>query len=164
MPYETMQNILLRAFGITRNQLFAPEWVGSAHYAIEAKMPEGAAPRDVPGMLRSMLSEWFGMRYHSATRETPAWALKVAKPGLKAKRAEAQVPARMRALRDPVRTGGLRFEMAQTPAGLADFLREQMQLPVVDQTGLSGIYLFAFDYYFFGGFWLADSFDAAERD
>jgi len=152
MPYESMKKILLRAFGLDgHTQLVGPDWIESRHFAITAKIPEGATARDVPEMLRNMLSERFGMSYRREVRSTAAWTLTVSKTGLKAKAVEHEVPVTHRSAQDPNKRGGIHFELAAPFSGLADFLKESTDFPVVDQTGLPGIYLFGFDFYLFGG-------------
>jgi uncharacterized protein (TIGR03435 family) len=48
--------------------MVAPDWINSQHYSIDAKMPAGATPKDVPEMLKSMLSARFGLSYHTEVR------------------------------------------------------------------------------------------------
>ena len=152
MPYERMDRILLRAFDATRTQLSAPDWTRATYYAIDARMPAGTTVRDLPEMLRNMLAERFGMTYHHESRGTDVLALTVAKSGLKAKRTETEAPLRISSTpRDSPRKLGMHFELATTLPGLADLLKERSGFQVVDETGLSGIYSFAFDYYMLGG-------------
>ena len=42
LPYESVAQILQRAFGLARPQVVAPEWKESRHFSIAAKLPAGA--------------------------------------------------------------------------------------------------------------------------
>jgi uncharacterized protein (TIGR03435 family) len=146
MPYESMAQILQRAFGLARPRIVAPEWAGSRHYSIEAKLPESASADDVPEMLQPRLSDRFHMTFHREVRNTPVLVLKIGKEGVKAQASVA--PSRRR--RSPIGRGGVHYDWAVTSAGLAEFLKKSTLMPVIDETGLVGPYLFSFDYYPFG--------------
>ena len=73
----------------------APDWVGSARYNITAKSPS-AAPMDRESsavMLRSLLVDRFGLKYHNEERPVSAYTLTAAKP--KMKKADPAKPYRM---------------------------------------------------------------------
>jgi uncharacterized protein (TIGR03435 family) len=146
MPYESMERILQRAFGLARTQVIAPEWTNSRYFSIAAKMPDGATQDDIPEMLRNMLLARFHMGYHTEVRNTPALVLTLAKSGIKAEAAVAQSRPQRRSIG---RLGG-HYELATTSAGLADFLHRLTAEPVVDRTGLLDSFLFSFDFYPFG--------------
>jgi uncharacterized protein (TIGR03435 family) len=73
------------AYEIPPYQVEGPDWIGSAFYDIAAKMPEGTSPTQVRAMLRTLLSDRFGLKVHRETREVPVYALELAKGGLKMK-------------------------------------------------------------------------------
>jgi len=147
IPYESMARMLQRAFGLARPQVVAPEWTESQHFSIAAKLPDGTTQDDVPEMLRSMLLARFHMAYHTEVRDTPALVLTLAKGGMKAEKAAA-IQTRPRGR--PIAHLGHHYELATTPAGLADFLKRGTFSPVVDRTDLLDSYLFSFDFYPFG--------------
>jgi uncharacterized protein (TIGR03435 family) len=88
----------------------------------------------------------FRMTYHREVRDTPALVLTSAKGGIKAEAAALESPPRGRANGH----GGMHYELTTTSTGLANFLKERTFSPVVDRTGLVGVYLFSFDFYLFG--------------
>jgi uncharacterized protein (TIGR03435 family) len=147
MPYESMRNLLMRAFGVSRTQLSAPDWSNTKYYAIEAKMPAGAALSDVPEMLKSMLSTRFGLGYHTEVRSVAASFLTVRKGGLTAKPATPESKRAFRPLQEP---GASHNELPATTAELAQYLSQVLGVPVIDNTGSVGPYLFVFDVYPFG--------------
>jgi uncharacterized protein (TIGR03435 family) len=142
MPYETMERILERAFGLARTQVAAPEWTEFQHFSIAAKLPDGASQADVPEMLKDMLVARFHMAYHTEVRNTRALALSLSKSGIQAEKA-AESPLRGR----PISHLGHHYELATTSEGLANFLKKLISLPVIDRTGLVDSYLFSFDVY-----------------
>jgi uncharacterized protein (TIGR03435 family) len=145
MPYESMTQILQRAFGLAKSQVVAPDWTESRHFSIAAKLPDGATQDDVPEMIRSMLSVRFHMAYHTEVRNTSALVLTLAKSGIKAEKV-VESPMRGR----PIAHLGHHYELATTSEGLANFLKRLTTLPVIDRTGLLDPYLFSFDFYPFG--------------
>jgi uncharacterized protein (TIGR03435 family) len=124
--------------------LIAPEWIGSKYYSIEAKMPAGATGHDVPEMLKSMLSARFGLTYHSEMRIVPTAFLTLRKGGLKASLA---TPESKRAFRRLPTPGAGHYELPMTAEEFAQSLSQMLNLPVIDNTGSIGRYVFAFDVY-----------------
>jgi uncharacterized protein (TIGR03435 family) len=145
MPYETMEQLIQRAFGLAKSQVVAPDWTESRHFSVAAKLPPGATQDDVPEMLRNMLSVRFHMTYHTEVRDTHALVLTLQKGGIKAEKA-VESPLRQR----PIGRLGHHYELATTSAGLADFLKRLTSLPVIDTSGLIDSYLFSFDFHPFG--------------
>ncbi|MGB6941395.1 MAG: TIGR03435 family protein [Bryobacteraceae bacterium] len=145
MPYETMTQILQRAFGLAKSQVVAPDWTELQHFSIAAKLPGGATQADVPEMLKHMLSARFHLAYQTEVKNTRALVLTVQKSGVKAEKA-AESPLRTR----PIPHLGYHYELATTSAGLANFLKRVTFFPVIDRTGLLDSYLFSFDFYPFG--------------
>lgn len=137
MPYETMTQILQRAFGLAKSQVVAPDWAELQHFSIAAKLPGGATQADVPEMLKSMLSVRFHMAYHTEVRNTRALVLTLQKSGVKAEKA-AESPLRGH----PIPHLGHHYEFATTPAGLANLVKRLISLPVINRAGLVDSYLF----------------------
>lgn len=80
-----MMMLLTTAYGVKRNQISGPEWLGSQRFDITAKVPEGATKDDVKVMLQNLLAERFGLKLHHETKEMSMYALVVAKNGPKLK-------------------------------------------------------------------------------
>jgi uncharacterized protein (TIGR03435 family) len=151
--------------GAVERILGGPEWVQSARYDINAKAaaefratPPGP-PAEMLLMIRSLLEDRFTLRVHRETRESPAYELVLARPGV--------VPPGLRksdvdcdALLAAWQKGGLpqiqpggradcRFNGgpggltvgAQTMVQFTQFL-QRIGRPVIDKTGLTGRYDF----------------------
>ena len=61
-------------------------------FDIVAKLPAGATKEQVPEMLKALLADRFKLKLHRDTRETPVYALVVAKGGLKIKEVADEPP------------------------------------------------------------------------
>ncbi len=87
--------ILQAAFRVGQAQISGPDWMNSARFDIAAKMPEGAAEDQVPEMLQALFADRFKLTVHRETKDQPAYALVVAKGGIKAKEipVDAEVPS-----------------------------------------------------------------------
>jgi uncharacterized protein (TIGR03435 family) len=109
-------------------------------YDISGKLPAGATTAQLPGMLQALLKSRFGMSFHRETRDLPAYALVVARSGLKAPPAKAGGRSGFR-----IRTGHIESESA-TMAGLTDKLSRLADRPVVDKTNLAGNYEFRLEW------------------
>jgi uncharacterized protein (TIGR03435 family) len=167
--YQTMESLLRRAFGVRSYSLSGPAWISGERYTIEAKVPAGASREDSDVMLQNLLIERFALKYHRETREVSGYELVVAKGGPKLKNsvvdpnAKGQITAALQKDRNGVPqlppdvialqlvgAGGCRNAIVagrQPMDALADQLVGVVSgLPVVNKTGLTGKYDFAFLY------------------
>jgi uncharacterized protein (TIGR03435 family) len=139
-----LNRIIGAAFGINEERLgsllSAPGWSEVERYDLSAKFPVATSPNEMRAMLQTLLRERFGMKFHHELKEIPAYALVVAKSGLKA-------PAAVAGSAGGFRKGAGHLEsQASTIALLADKLSEQSDRPVVDKTGVQGSYRFVIDW------------------
>jgi uncharacterized protein (TIGR03435 family) len=138
----TLKNITLReavrmAYRLNEPELFGgPKWVDSEHYDIDGRA-ESRVPRDqIILMLQSLLVERFKLKVHRETRELPVYALTIAKGGPKMPRATEGDPKNGGTSVGPrniTAKGSVIGDFART---LADLLMR----PVLDRTGLEGLY------------------------
>lgn len=112
-----------------------PAWSGTVHYEVSAKMPPAATPAQVRSMLQSLLQERFHLGVHRATKNHSGYALVLDKNGPKF--VERKTPGLGLGLGQGHLTGlGASMEM------LADELSSQLESPIIDKTGLKGVYNF----------------------
>jgi len=139
-----LAKIIGAAFGISEDRdaylLAGPAWMTAEKYDVIAKFPAATPPDQVRLMLQALLRERLGMRFHREMREVPAYALVVAKSGLKARAAAEGSAGGFR------RGPGHLESRASTMATLADKLSQQSDRPVVDKTAVSGSYEFVIDW------------------
>ncbi len=133
-------------------------WIGSDHFDISAKPPEGPVTREQSTlMLQALLEDRFKLVVHRTTKEVPIYALTPAKGGLKIKPASEDACFKMvpGAPPPPPPTPGNR---PATPCGgffmgpstlqgggismsqLADGLTNILGRPVIDKTGFTGTF------------------------
>lgn len=149
----TLKRLIAEAWHCQINQVAGPPWLDHNEYDIEARMPNGAGPAQVGPMLQSLLSERFHLKQHSETREMRVYELTVGKDGPKIHPAE---PA------SADTSGGRGFHFRGDMRQFADLLALQFSIPaandpstpmraggtlipVLDKTGLEGIYDFTVD-------------------
>jgi len=156
-----------RAFRVRVSQVLGPEWIASARFDVDAKLPEGSTPAQIPEMLQSLLSDRFGLKQHRESKELPMYALTLGKPPLKlmvsppdsdpAPRNEALVTVTIDVGAAGTSVGlghgssytlaaGGRFEgKRMTAEMIASTLERYCDRPVLNLTGLTSTYDFVFD-------------------
>jgi uncharacterized protein (TIGR03435 family) len=165
--YLTLRNYLTMAYDVKDYQIVAPDWITGEHYDIVAKLPEGgSAEKSLRGMMASLLADRFKLVMHRETRELPAYALVVAKGGLKVKELPPDPDAADEGKVDVNVTGGGRggtvvnlgngsyisyglnkLEAKKvTFASLMDSLAKFVDRPIVDMTDLKGRYDLTLEY------------------
>ena len=136
----SMQNCILRAFGINSYQLSGPDWMWSEYYDIVAKMPAGASKKRFPAMLQKLLEQRFQLKFHREPRVLPAYALLVSSGGLKIHPSENKQGAGTQ-----VQAGHIEAHETSL-AYLAASLYGWVDRPVLDETGVPGAFDFTLDW------------------
>src|SRR5689334_8317249 len=79
----SLQMLILRAYGIKEFQLEGgPKWLTTDYFDVSAKAEqETATDAELNAMLRSLLSERFGLRVHVETRQATVYTLKTRPDG-----------------------------------------------------------------------------------
>jgi len=122
----------------------APEWYDKDRYDISA-VPEQEGspnPEQVRIMIRKLLTDRFGLKFHREKREMSAYVLSVSKEGSKLK--PTQIQGTLPGIGIRPGTGGITLNVIN--AAIPDFTGFLQILvldrPVVDKTGLTGRYDF----------------------
>jgi uncharacterized protein (TIGR03435 family) len=110
---------------------------------IVARAPENATVDQIPLMLRGLLIDRFGLKFHREKRDIAVYALVPGKGSPKLKEAEAPEGG-LGTGRSP--NGGVRVSGNVTLEGFGYGISEIMGRPVIDQTGLTGVYEISFNY------------------
>jgi uncharacterized protein (TIGR03435 family) len=146
----TLKRLIAEAYGIQLNQITGPNWLDQNEYDIDARAGGVGTREQMAPMLRTLLAGRFNLAEHNEVREMRMYALVIGKSGPK-----------IHALKDgetPTAQAGFHFhgDMRQ----FADLLALQLsipaptspsepvraggpQIPVVDKTGLAGIFDFS---------------------
>ncbi len=136
---ETLSGIIQHAYSVEDWELEGPAWIHSLTYEISATMPPGTSKEDARLMLRAVLAERFGLKFHREKREIPVYALVEAKGGFK-----------LREVTDPgpkyaSMVGGT-FEATGTIDDVAAAFRTftDDNRPVLNMTGIKGVFHWKF--------------------
>lgn len=144
----TMRNVslkfcIMQAYNVKDGQVFGPGWIETEKFDITAKGPADTVRDEYRLRLRSLLAERFKLAVHRETRENAVYALVVAKNGPKIQRDETAATDSGATSRQR----GVTVFKSVTMAHLARFLeRASVGLPVMDKTGLEGVYSFTLRY------------------
>ncbi len=147
----TLRRLIADAWNLQLDQVIGPPWLDRNEYDIEARSTEGAAREQKAPMLQSLLADRFNLKQHSETRAMRVYVLTVGKSGLKIKPAAGGEPH-----------AGAGFHFHGSMRQFADLLAVQFSIPaaenpsepvraggpavpVLDKTGLDGVYDFSVD-------------------
>jgi uncharacterized protein (TIGR03435 family) len=135
--------IILDAYQLRSYQLSGgPAWLDSDKFDIECKAATAADEDQLRQMLRTLLAERFHLEVHRSSREMPVYFLTVGKNGPKMLEVKPGEP--MPQAPGDGQPKHLFFRM--NVQGFADLLSNDVNVgrPVLDRTGLPGVYLFFF--------------------
>ncbi|MGB7762223.1 MAG: TIGR03435 family protein [Bryobacteraceae bacterium] len=128
----TLKRCIMGAFAVGPNQISGgPAWLDSDGYDIVAKAERPVGDAALMAMLQSLLIERFKLAIHRETRTAEAFVLEVAKGGPKLQRAEDKGSSTSN------RRGFIDAKTI-TMDRFAEVLSRQMDLPVLNRTGLAG--------------------------
>ena len=82
----SLKQVLAKAYDVKSYQITGPAWLGTEHYDILAKAPDGVPKEQVPAMLQALLAERFHMTIHRETKDQSVYAIVVGKGELKLKK------------------------------------------------------------------------------
>ncbi len=145
----TLKRLIAEAWRCQLDQVIGPPWLDQNEYDIQARLPDGATKEQIPFMLRNFLSDRFRLKEHRETRQMRVYELTVAQNG---PRIHPIQPGEARA-------AGPGFHFRGDIRQFADLLAVQFTIPaatspneparaggspipVLDKTGLHGIYEF----------------------
>jgi uncharacterized protein (TIGR03435 family) len=139
MTNVTLKACITWAYRMTDAQIAGPEWLESERFDIVAKTESG---KPQPEMLQAVLAERFKLAVHRETKELTVYALVVAKNGPKIQKADPGEG-------DTTSRRGHLTAQRTSMHGLARFLagpNVRLGRPVVDKTGLDGVFDFNLDW------------------
>lgn len=128
--------LLTKAYDLKNYQLTGPDWMWTERYDVVAKLPPGAGETEIPLMLRALLAERFQIAMHRERKVIPVYELSPGKDGFKAKPSERAVDG----IRLSMSASGRRLTGTAGLSALADILSAMVDRPVLDVTGVSGVY------------------------
>jgi len=135
----SLKKLIVRAYGLKDYQLSGPDWLDSEIYDIVTTMPADTSGDDLRLMLQNLLSDRFRLATHTEGKEMSVLALVVAKGGSKLKAAEfgnsntSMSPGKLTAKAVPL-------------LNVAEILSRHLNQPVLNMTGLQGVYDFTLEW------------------
>jgi uncharacterized protein (TIGR03435 family) len=148
----TLKRLVAEAYQLQLNQVLAPSWLDKNEYDIDARSAEVATREEHALMLRSLMAQRFKLTEHSEMREMRVYELVVGKSGSKIHPiSDGESP-----------TAGAGFHFHGDLRQFADLLAIQLSIPasdnpaeptrastspipVLNKTGLPGIFDFSVD-------------------
>jgi uncharacterized protein (TIGR03435 family) len=138
----TVQRCIVGAYGVGPHQVVGgPDWVYTDRFDIMGKADQPISDDDVLNqMLQRLLADRFRLALHRESKILPAYVLEVAKDGPKLEKAEG---GDSDTNTSTGKRGRVSIDAKNTDMDLfAHVLARKMDLPVVNQTGLSGVFNF----------------------
>jgi uncharacterized protein (TIGR03435 family) len=135
----TLREIMAFAYGVREYQVFGgPKWRDVDTFDIVAKAGTKATTKDMLPMLQSLLKERYNLVIHREMREVQGYWLSVVKSGPKIRAPAEGDSASSGANYSTGQLEAYKWSMAQ----LAGMLGSHLNAPVVDKTGLPGVFTF----------------------
>ena len=131
-------SLLTTAFRVQDSQVDGPNFLRDEFFDMQAKLPAGATPEQVPEMLQKMLAERFKLTYHRETRNYQMNVLTVGKNGMKLPRLPDD--SRLSPTANRLPDGTTQRTQTGKVASLFTVMNSFGGLQLVDETGLDGIY------------------------
>ena len=156
----TLRDLIMLAYGVGARQIQGPSFLNGVpdapadRFDIAAKVPTGATRDQVPVMLRALLAERFHLSFHRENRTMQVYALEVAKGGLKMKESPEGATGEGRCIRSFAEREGATLAAVCSHMRSADIAQQVQALapgyfcegPVVDASGLKGVYDFKLEW------------------
>lgn len=140
---NSLKDLIRLAYQVKEHQISAPAWMAAEKYEIAAVMPAGATRAQAPEMLRTLLEERFHLKLHREMRKMAVYALVAAKGGPKLTAAPPNVRG---AFAMAGANSGRLVAKSATMSVFADLVTKAADRPVIDGTGLTGLYDFDLTY------------------
>jgi uncharacterized protein (TIGR03435 family) len=170
----TVKSMIQMGYGFGTPIANGPDWLSDKYFSVQAKsdhatderlakLTDEQAGQEKRHMVQMLLVDRMGLKAHWEIRETPVYVLEIAKSGSKLQETKADSldpdhPASGNTPGTDVKaTGGrqgLQFVAnGSSTKAIAAMLVSQLNMPVVDKTGLTGSYKFTLQ---FGREWSAN--------
>jgi uncharacterized protein (TIGR03435 family) len=132
--------VLMVAYDVQETQIIGgPSWFATEKWDIQARSAGDVArsAEETRLMLQNLLAERFALRIHRQTEQRPAYVVTIAKGGAKFKAREQ--PGRTNV---QITSNSIRIEAGDL-ARMVQVLATALGRPVIDRTGLRGLYDFS---------------------
>jgi len=148
----TLLELITTAYNINSDHVSGPRWLNDQAFAVLAKLPAGATKERIPAMLEKLLADRFKLAVHHDQKVQQVYLLTVGKDGAKLKESMGDSDQSLK--RRSGRPGRYRCtattmeELAESFTAMSSMYahlpasddQRNIDLPVIDQTGLKGAY------------------------
>ena len=150
----TLRDCIRGAYRVRDFQITGPDWMTKARFTISAKLPPGASSDQIPEMLQALLADRFKLEIRREMKEQNVYVLSAPNGGAKLKPSEARpddnAPKALGEDGKPrasmmfgIQPGGIVITAPSASlASLAVLMSRFTARPVVDMTGIEGLYDF----------------------
>jgi uncharacterized protein (TIGR03435 family) len=147
----TLKRCIVGAYGVGPDRVLGgSDWINTERFQITARSDQPVGDKGLMAMLQTLLAERFKLVLHRELRHREAMVLQVAKNGPKLQPGDG-ARASWKNMHD-------RLEATKITMGeFAEILSRNLNLPVVDRTGLTGAFNFTL-------YWNPDNADALQHD
>jgi uncharacterized protein (TIGR03435 family) len=150
----TLLDCIRGAFRVRDFQITGPDWITKSRFTISAKLPPGSSSDQIPEMLQALLADRFKLEIRREMKEQNVYVLSVGISGARLKPSEAKPDGNApKALGEDgkprasmmfgVQPGGILITAPSASlASLVGLMSRFTARPVVDMTGVQGLYDF----------------------
>jgi len=92
-PLINLRQLMSKAYE-SYFEINGPDWLYSEYVQVDATMPNGTTNEQFKEMLRNLITERFGLRYHTQTKQISGFALVVSKSGPKLRESLQATPCK----------------------------------------------------------------------
>ena len=135
MRNQALVYLIQWAYDVPRVEIEGPPWLREVWFDVQAKTSKPATETELRLMLRKLLEDRFGLKFHKEPRVLPAYALTIAKGGSKLQESTTEGTFSIEPRNGPVFVAH-NARLTDLANGIAD----EAGRPIVDATGLSGRY------------------------
>jgi uncharacterized protein (TIGR03435 family) len=140
---QSLKRLIERAYEVPPIQVVGPEWLENVRFDVSAKNPPNLKREDRGPMMQALLEERFKLQVHRETKEFSGFGLVPTKSGFKLKPVE---PGDMSSNSNGNGTVTTLSVKKASLAAIANMVGRALEQPVVDKTGIDGVYDFEIRY------------------
>lgn len=138
----SLKDLIQYAYRLRPYQVVAPDWMTAERFSVSGTTEVPLSADDMQELLQPFLTRQFAIKSHRETKVMPVYALEVAPAGLTMPLSPDSLPANANLGRFMMRVApeGLHLSGEAGMEQLAAVLSRSLDLPVVNKTGVSGVY------------------------
>lgn len=146
----SLRTLLKEAYGMRDFQIEGqPDWFDSQRWDVSAKSEKASSEEEMSEMLQSLLADRFKLKMHREERVLQVYVLTVGKNGPKVKEAQggdSSIGVRIRGVGHVTGTKASMQQLTETLSDVRMNGRAMLNRPVLDRTGLNGVYDFVLEW------------------